>query len=295
MYIKRAYRGKSPPYVFDGTFHRQMISASFAPLFSGEYRVRFIERSLHVSNRHEVACAQPRTNWRVITRRWNREARRIFLGTMLRPGDNCDTPWHDTKKRFSITSPEARETFSTTRNYTSELVFATVREHATGSSRRRADKNEHHPLSASFNGGEETIKADLFTRTREIGLLGNTRIIYERLVGNRGRETDASTVCGESSINPCAEEDWIRRNTVANDSRFLKLRERQLLSRSFAASNILNSRPPGYTNSFRDYSRALIIWKSRAVNYNVEVFRGIVVERVDEERCLCGMWIQRVG
>lgn len=85
MYIKRAYRGKSPPYVFDGTFHRQMISASFAPLFSGEHRVRFIERSLHVSNRHEVACAQPRTNWRVITRRWNREARRIFLGTMLRP------------------------------------------------------------------------------------------------------------------------------------------------------------------------------------------------------------------
>lgn len=108
-------------------------------------------------------------------------------------------------------------------------------------------------------------------------------------MGNRGRETDASTVCGESSINPCAEEDWIRRNTVANDSRFLKLRERQLLSRSFAASNILNSRPPGYTNSFRDYSRALIIWKSRAVNYNVEVFRGIVVERVDEKRCLCGM------
>lgn len=158
MYIKRAYRGKSPPYVFDGTFHRQMISASFAPLFSGEYRVRFIERSLHVSNRHEVACAQPRTNWRVITRRWNREARRIFLGTMLRPGDNCDTPWHDTKKRFSITSPEARETFSTTRNYTSELVFATVREHATGSSRRRADKNEHHPLSASFNGGKRPSK-----------------------------------------------------------------------------------------------------------------------------------------
>lgn len=144
-------------------------------------------------------------------------------------------------------------------------------------------------LSPPPSTGGETIKADLFTRTREIGLLGNTRIIYERLVGNRGRETDASTVCGESSINPCAEEDWIRRNTVANDSRFLKLRERQLLSRSFAASNILNSRPPGYTNSFRDYSRALIIWKSRAVNYNVEVFRGIVVERVDEERCLCGM------
>lgn len=98
-------------------------------------RARFIERFV-------TRLERPPTNWRAITRQGegrgehSRGPRRIFLRERGL-GDNCDTPWHDTKKRFSIAGAKARETFPIVRNCTSELVSSLQ---ATRSGHRRANK-----------------------------------------------------------------------------------------------------------------------------------------------------------
>lgn len=170
------------PSVFTCPFHRQMISASFTPLFSVEHGARFIERSLHVSNDARLCCLHAASNQlahdygpvkqgsgRVVFFLDGVEA--VIIAILRR----------DTKKRFSITSRRREKHFR--RAKITRLNWFSLRCWNTRPDRAVAIRIK--TIVVLLLGGE-TIKADLFTRTREIVLPGNTKITLERLAGNRG-------------------------------------------------------------------------------------------------------------